>query len=210
MGNRHTVIVGLTGQTGAGKSTVASLLYGYGFAVVDADQTARSVTEKGSPVLKELAQFFGADILNGDGSLDRARLAARAFSSQEGTELLDSITHPEIVRRMLAQAEEAFLEGYEAAILDASQLFEAGLDSRCGLIISVVAPDRRRLARIMERDGIDAEAAKKRMQAQHDREFFEENADYVIHNTGTLEDLADQVREIAGIIEKTIAGGEEM
>ena len=204
MGNRHTVIVGLTGQTGAGKSTVASLLSGYGFAVVDADQTARTVTEKGSPVLKELAQFFGADILNGDGSLDRARLAARAFSSQ------DSITHPEIVRRMLAQAEEAFLEGYEAAILDASQLFEAGLDSRCGLIISVVAPDRRRLVRIMERDGIDAEAAKKRMQAQHDRKFFEENADYVIHNTGTLEDLADQVREIAGIIEKTIAGGEEM
>ena len=92
---RKAIVIGLTGQTGAGKTTVADGLRHFGYQVIKADEIARLVTEKGSPVLQELAAVFGADILTEDGSLDRALLAERAFASPEETKLLNGVTHPE-------------------------------------------------------------------------------------------------------------------
>lgn len=198
------ILVGLTGQTGSGKTTVGRLLKRLGYPVIDADLAAREVTEKGSPVLKELAEAFGEDILQEDGELDRKLLASRAFSSKDKTELLDSITHPAIIKLMDEKAQNEFDNGAKAVVLDASQLFEAGMDDECKLVVSVVAPDSWRMKRIMERDSIDESAAKERMAAQHDRQFFIDHSDYVIHNTGTLRDLSNQAREISQYIERAI------
>lgn len=198
------ILVGLTGQTGSGKTTVGRLLKRLGYPVIDADLAAREVTAKGSPVLQELAEAFGEDILKDDGELDRKRLASRAFSSKEKTELLDRITHPAIIKLMDEKAQKEFDGGAKAVVLDASQLFEAGMDDQCKLVVSVVAPDSWRMKRIMERDSIDEAAAKERMAAQHDRQFFIDHSDYVIHNTGTLRDLSNQAREISQYIERAV------
>ena len=203
---RKAIVIGLTGQTGAGKTTVAEGLRHFGYQVIKADEIARLVTEQGSPVLQELAAVFGADILNEDGSLDRALLAERAFASPEETKLLNGVTHPEIIRLINKKINGAFFDGYEGVILDASQLFESGLNERGTLVVSVVAPEDVRLKRIMERDGISEEKARLRMSAQYPEEFFRTHSNYVIENTGTAEDLKLQLRQLAGLFEQHIAG----
>ncbi len=120
---RKAIVIGLTGQTGAGKTTVADGLRHFGYQVIKADEIARLVTEKGSPVLQELAAVFGKDILKEDGTLDRALLAERAFATPEETKLLNGVTHPEILRLINKKINGAFFDGYEGVILDASQLF---------------------------------------------------------------------------------------
>lgn len=173
--------LGLTGPTGAGKTTVARLLEQNGIPLVDADAIARTVAEKGSPVLSALADTFGKDILFPDGSLDRRALAAVAFSSKENTEKLNAVTHPAIlarIRRALADA------AGDAVILDAPLLFETGLDALCDHTVAVVADEAVRLARITARDGISEEAAKKRMAVQPDTAFYAARADILLYNNG--------------------------
>lgn len=173
--------LGLTGPTGAGKSTVARLLEQNGIPLVDADAIARTVTEKGSPVLSALADTFGKDILFPDGSLDRRALAAVAFSSKENTEKLNAVSHPAIlarIRRALADATG------DTVVLDAPLLFETGLDALCDHTVAIVADEAVRLARITARDGISEEAAKKRMAVQPDTAFYAARADILLYNNG--------------------------
>lgn len=206
---RRAIIVGVTGQTGAGKSTVCEMLKKYGYAVIDADKIAALITEKGSPVLTQLSMAFGPGTLNEDGTLNRKVLAQRAFSDSSQTALLNSITHPEIVRLIMKKVNGEFWNGYEAVLIDAPQLFESGLSDKCGFIVSVTAPQKMRLSRIIERDGIDEESARLRMSAQHDENFFIENSDVVIHNDGDDEHLKEQILYTARLIETKISGEAE-
>lgn len=203
---RKAIVIGLTGQTGAGKTTVAEGLRHFGYQIIKADEVARLVTEQGSPVLTSLAFTFGADILKEDGSLNRALLAERAFASPEQTKKLNEITHPEILRLINKKVNGAFFDGYEGVVLDASQLFESGLNERCSLVVSVVAPEDVRLRRIMERDHLTEEKARLRMNAQYPEEFFRTHSDYIIENTGTAEELKLQLRQLAGLFEQHISG----
>ena len=174
--------LGLTGPTGAGKSTVAALLAAKGIPLVDADAVARTVTEKGSPVLASLAATFGDSILRDDGSLDRKALAALAFSSKENTAKLNAVTHPAIlarIRKALAQTKG------KAVILDAPLLFETGLQSLCDYTAAIVADESVRLLRITARDGISEKEARKRMAAQPDTAFYAARADILLYNNGT-------------------------
>lgn len=203
---RKAIIVGLTGQTGAGKSTVAAMLERFGYSIVDADKVARLVTGKGSPVMKLLTDAFGEDIVDEDGSLRRDLLAARAFSSPENTRKLNDITHPEICRLIMKKVEGRFFMGYEGVIVDAPQLFESGLASKCTLVLSVTAREDIRLRRIMERDGVSEAEARLRMQAQLPESFFREHSDIILENNGTPESLHEQVTQAARIIEDVISG----
>ncbi|MBO4446268.1 MAG: dephospho-CoA kinase [Clostridia bacterium] len=203
---RKAIKVGLTGTTGAGKSTVAEGLKKYGYAVIDADRIARIATEKNSPLLPKLAEAFGNDIINEDGSLNRKLLAERAFKGDFERNTLNSITHPEIIRLMNKKIHGAFWDGYEAVIIDAPQLFESGMDKSCNLIISVVAPEEVRLKRIMERDELTEELARRRMRAQLPDDFFRQNSDYVIENTGDEEALKEKILYVARMIEVKISG----
>ena len=206
---RKAIKVGLTGQTGAGKSVVANELKKYGYAIIDADEIAHLATEKGSPLLPQLSDAFGVDIIKPDGTLDKILLATRAFQSPENTRTLNTITHPEICRLILKKINGAFFDGYEAAVIDAPQLFESKLSYDCNFIISVIAPEETRLARIIERDGISEEQAQLRMSAQLSEEYFKEHSDVVIENDGDLEKLKEQVLYCVRLIETKISGGEE-
>lgn len=170
-------VIGLTGPTGAGKSTVAAAFRKLGCAVVDADRVARSVVDR-PDCLTRLKDAFGADIIRRDGTLDRHELARRAFSSPESTRKLNDVTHPVIIAECRRQIETARSTECKAVILDAPLLFESGKQSLCDATVGVITPDSSRLKRIMARDGISEEAARQRMAAQHGNDYFRRNAGY--------------------------------
>ena len=176
------LIIGLTGKTGAGKTTVASYLKEKGCYIIDGDIIARQITEKGSEILPVLQKAFGDDILDENGCLIRKSLAQRAFSSKENTNLLNSITHPEIKRR--CEKEIAFAEdnGYKVAVIDAAAILEGDCKDLCEKIVVVHADKDTRLERILKRDAITKEQAMTRINAQKDDEYYFSQADIIIRN----------------------------
>ena len=190
-------IIGLTGQTGAGKTEVARMLSELGAAVISADAAARRVVAE-PEVRAQLCAAFG-DILNPDGSLDRRKLARIAFSDPSKLSRLNAITHPRIIARMLEEAEQAT---GDLVIFDAPQLFEAGADAYCGTIICVLADRERRITRLTARDGLSRDQIELRMSAQYDEAFFRSLSDAVIENNGTSDDLRAQV---AALYERLVA-----
>ena len=184
-------IIGLTGQTGAGKSEVARLLKDRGLPVVSADEAARIAVED-SEVKAMLCASFG-DVLKEDGGLDRRRLAQIAFSSPGRTAVLNAITHPVIARIMFEEAEQLY---GDTVVFDASQLFESGEDAFCDRIVGVLADPELRLDRIIRRDGITREEAQRRMSAQYHEEFFLAFCDDILYNNGSTEKLYSSVKEL--------------
>ncbi len=186
-------LMGLTGPTGAGKSTVAALLNQHHLPIIDADDATRAVQTAGSPCLAALAKAFGADILRQDGTLDRRALATRAFADANSTAKLNAVAHPFILEEIRRRAEAIQASGAKMAVLDAPLLFEADLDRECALSVVVLATPAVRETRICARDQLDAAAAKQRMAAQPDDAFYRDRADVVIVNDGDLDALAAQV-----------------
>lgn len=187
-------ILGLTGQTGAGKSMAASLFQERGYSIIDCDQIAHEITAAGSPVLSALASKFGNEILRSDGSLNRQKLAELAFSSKENTKALNAITHPAIIQETKRLA---LLSGEKnhPCVIDAPLLFQSGLDAICDFTIAVIAPTELRLARIEKRDQIDENTAKKRNSAQEEESYYKERADFLIRNYPPYE-LKDEVLSV--------------
>lgn len=191
--------VGLTGGIGSGKSTVARMLGGAGFAVVDADQVARDIMTPGSPVLEEVAAAFGADLIGDDGALDRGELARRAFATTEDTQRLNAITHPAIrteSERRFAAAEEA---GEQAVIYDMPLLVDLGLNQDMDLTVVVDVDKEERIRRLVDKRGLDEADARARMAQQIDDATRLAAADVVIDNNGPLDALEPQV---AALIKK--------
>ena len=178
-------LIGLTGQTGAGKSAVADYLAQRCFAVLNADKMVADVYRESPVCLKAVAACFGGDILRDVGSLDRPLLAKRAFSSPENTALLGKIVHPFVIAETLRllKAQEGLV------LLDAPQLFESNMDVLCDCTVCVTAPEEIRLKRILERDRITEEQARERMKAQLDEAFFREHTDHLIENNSGLPQL---------------------
>ncbi len=195
-------VIGLTGQSGAGKTTVSRVFSQNGFAVIDADIISREVTEKGQPCLTELSEAFGSDIINSDGTLNRKRLGSIVFSDREKLRQLNGIIYPYIIYRIISRIDELSEEGRELILLDAPTLFEANADDLCDLIISVTADESIRMSRIIARDNITPEAAKKRFESQYSEHFFVNHSDFVIINNKTPDVLAAKAEEVAGKIKE--------
>ncbi len=190
------LVVGLTGPMGSGKSAVASIFLENGYVLIDADKVAREVVEKGSPVLEELRKTFGDDVINSDGTLNRKLLAKKAFSSDEGAQRLNAITHPAIVSLVERRIEEYSNDGYEKIVYDAPLLFESGTDKLCDKIVSVIAPKKLRIARVKSRDNMTENDIESRMNAQHDDSFYIEKSDFVIKNDSDLETLFENTQAV--------------
>ena len=186
--------IGLIGGSGCGKSTVASLFTEYGLGHIDCDQVARQVVEPGMPCLAELVDYFGADILQADGRLNRPQLARIAFSSQDQTQALNRITHKYILSYTDRLIEEMIDK--PGVIIDAAALAESGYLETCDHVIAVVAPKYKRLRRIMRRDNIHWIAARRRLRAQKKDAFYRSFADYVIYNNKGLDHVKKQVKTI--------------
>ncbi len=189
-------VIGLTGPTGAGKSLVADTFRAAGVPIIDADRVARQVTEPNTACLQALCAEFGDDILHDDGSLNRQELARRAFATPEGAKRLNNITHPAIMEAIRQQLEDLADAGHPLAVLDAPLLYEAGADVLCDRIIAVLAPAEMRLDRIMARDGLDREAATRRMNAQPSDDFYTRDGVTVLTNDTTPKALIQQAQAI--------------
>ena len=175
-------IIGLTGLTGAGKSTVAQKLMAYGCYHIDADKVAREVINNNENVKNKLKERFGEDVINPDGTTNRPLLASRAFSREENTNALNEITHPAVTEEIQSIIKDMEEVGYRGIIIDAIALFESGEDALCDFTVAVVAPKEIRLERIMKRDNITEEKALERINAQKDESFFTSRADFVLWN----------------------------
>ncbi|MGN0656216.1 MAG: dephospho-CoA kinase [Ruminiclostridium sp.] len=197
------VIVGLTGMSGAGKTTACEAFREAGFAVIDCDRAAREVVEKGRPALKVIVSAFSPEILNSDGTLNRRKFGNIIFSDSEKRQLLNGIIYPYISYTIISEI-CGFLGGGEKHILvDAPTLFESGTDSLCDLVVSVVANEKLCLSRIMFRDSLTDEQAKNRLSSQYPADFYREKSAYCVENTGTQEQLREKILAIAAEIGET-------
>ncbi len=191
MSRARPYVIGLTGNIACGKSLVLRALAELGAETIDADQVAREVMSRGSPVLEDVGRAFGPEVMNPDGSLDRRALARIVFSDPEQLARLESIVHPpvvELIRRRVAESRSPVV------VIDAIKLFEAGLAGDCDEVWVVTCKPEQQLARLMARDRIGEDEALLRIRAQPPQEEKVHRADRVIDNSGTIEETIAQVR----------------
>ncbi|MBP3947603.1 dephospho-CoA kinase [Corynebacterium sp. Marseille-P3884] len=188
--------IGLTGGIGSGKSTVAKLLAEAGFEVVDADQIARDIMEPGSPVLDDVADAFGADVIREDGTLDRGKLAGRAFVDKRATEKLNSITHPAIRAESERRFADAEADGEPAVVYDMPLLVDIGMHRDMDFTVVVDVDADERVRRLVSSRGLDEADARARIAQQIDDATRKAAADVIIDNNGAIDALRPQVDEL--------------
>lgn len=187
------LIVGITGGIGSGKSAVTQRFEAHGITVVDADLAARVIVEPGREALDAIAAHFGPEILQADGTLDRAALRQRVFADQQQRLWLERLTHPLIGQEILTQV-DASQSAY--TILSSPLLLESNQKTMADIIVVVDVPEEVQLARTMARDDNDESQVKRIMAAQMSREERLSRADIVIDNSRSLEELDETVEEL--------------
>lgn len=184
-------VLGLTGPTGAGKTTVLKYLQEKGAQVLDCDKIYYEMLSSHADLRRELEETFG-DVFLPDGSLDRPKLGKLVFENENAMQKLNTIIYYYMgleVRRRLVQAKNS---GAELAVIDAINLIQSGLGELCAMTVAVTAPEEVRLQRIMARDGIDRAYASSRIRAQENDEFFARHCHAVLFNDGTEEELKEK------------------
>ncbi|WP_159881569.1 dephospho-CoA kinase [Paenibacillus puerhi] len=186
--------IGLTGGIASGKSTVAAMLVRRGALLVDADRIAREVVEPNTPVLAQVIERFGADLLLQDGSLNRKKLGEKVFGDPEALRDLEGLLHPPI-RATMRERMSRYQEDHpdKLVVVDIPLLYESGLQGMVEEVMVVYVPREVQLARLIARDGMSPEEAEKRLNAQMSIEDKKRMADIVITNTGSLEETEGQI-----------------
>ncbi len=185
-------IIGLTGDAGSGKSTVARILAELGAEVMDADQVTRALTAPETPLLSAIVAAFGEDVLNPDGTLDRPRLAARVFVEPEELARLNRLTHPPVLEVLQKAIAEARRRGPGVLVLEVPLLLETGLDALVDEVWVVTADRPVKLTRLTSR-GLNPQLAQRILSAQMPQEEKVRRADRIIDNNGSLTRTRDQV-----------------
>lgn len=199
--------VGLTGGIAAGKSVVGEMFVALGAHLVQADRIAHSLMQPGEPVYNEVVRHFGREILNPDGSVNRAKLAEAAFGAPEAgerparVEELNRIVHPAVIRSQEEWMNAISLQNpHGVAIVEAALLLEAGAAKRFDSLLVVTCKTEQRAERFAKRQKIDLETARaevaRRMSAQFPDEEKVKAADYVIDNSGSLAHTREQVQQV--------------
>jgi dephospho-CoA kinase len=185
------MIVGLTGGIGSGKTAVAGMLSDRGAVIVDTDVIAREIVEPPSPTLDRIRQEFGQDVLTTDGRLDRGSIAKIVFADEAKRRRLNEITHPEILKRVLATIGR--YPPSTIVVVVAPLLFESGFERNCQKVVAVTAPEAIRLRRVMDRDGSTLADVRERMRAQLADDEYERRADLIVRNDAGADALTREV-----------------
>lgn len=193
--------IGITGPTGAGKTTALNALRELGVEIIDADAVYHQLLAESRELKEALVSAFGSDILDKDGQVDRRALAQAVYPDRLPE--LNGITHPFVVDEVECQIARAEERGYPGVAIDAIALVESGLARRCDAVVAILAPLELRIRRIMTRDGIDEAYARRRALAQKEEAFFRANSQYVLENGP--EDTPESFREKAlGLFRKLL------
>lgn len=188
------MVLGLTGQSGSGKTTICEQLSDNNCYILNCDKLAHVVLN--SPkCLDKIVEEFSVNILDADKNLNRKALSAIVFGDREKLNKLNEIAHPIIVEAIAEKIEENKLIN-DIIILDAPTLFESGADKLCDKIIGVVSNEENLIKRIMARDNITLEAVKRRLSNQHNIDYFKEHCDFIIQNNSGITDLKNQINDI--------------
>ena len=191
------MLIGLTGGVATGKSLVTDELKRLGALVIDADIIAREVLRPGDAVYEAVLTEFGESILDDSNEIDRKKLGNMVFNDSEKLKMLNSLTHPEIIRRMKARV-EALERGAPGAlvVIDAPLLIEVGMHKDVDRVIVIYADNDRQIERLRTREGISVKEAITRISAQIPMEEKIKLADHIIDNSGTKEATIKAVQEL--------------
>lgn len=189
------MLIGITGQIGAGKSTAADVMSQMGAVVIDADKIGRKVVENNPKLLKQLVRTFGRDILTTTGKLDRIKTAEIAFSNKSNKKKLDRMVHPYLLRELKKQT-ISLSKKYEVIVIDAALLLDWRLDKFVDRILVIHCGEKLRFKRLQKR-GISPTDAKARQRLQLPFIEFKKRADKVIFNNGTIASLENKVKNWA-------------
>ena len=180
------MIIGITGGTGCGKTTLLEAVKDCGGVVLDCDAIYHRLLNEDATLLQEIGNAFPGSVRNG--RLNRKRLGQQVFSDKKKLKMLNKITHGRVKEEVLR-----LLSGRpKIAAIDAISLFEGGLAELCDFTVAVTAPEKQRIVRLMQRDMITEEYARNRISAQHTDRWFREKCDYYLHNAGTEEEFREK------------------
>jgi dephospho-CoA kinase len=200
------LLVGLTGNIGSGKSTVAQMLSERGATIIDADVLARRAVEVGTAGYEKIVERWKSDVLGPDGQLDRAALRRIVFADHEQLEELNAIVHPEVERLRLRLLDQARKRGDRLVVCDIPLLFERHMTDRFDRIILVDAHRAVRLERLVNDRGLSETEAMEMIAAQMPAELKRARADFVIDNDGTLTKLERRVQDVWNTLMSHAAG----
>jgi len=189
--------VGLTGGIASGKSTVSKIFASFGAKVLDADEVAREVLLPGQPAWTRLRQAFGQEFFRPDGTVRRKQLRRLVFADAEKRSQLNAIVHPEVMKEIDRRSEILSSSVQNGVLLvDVPLLLEVGVANRFDKVVVVYVSERVQINRLQQRDGISEKEAKQALNAQMALSKKVEQADYLIDNSGTLEETRSQVEKV--------------
>ncbi len=187
------MIIGLTGGTGTGKTTISALFEQKGFKVIDFDKVTHEVYAPGSACINEISAAFGKEILLPDGSLNRRQLGEIVFADKKSLDTLNDIVY----KYILAHTNKTIKAHKDKKLLlDAPTLFEAGLNKICDCIIGVIARKDIKISRVSVRDSLDTKSIEERINSQKPDSFYRDNCDFIIENNEGFRELEIQVNSI--------------
>lgn len=188
-------IIGITGSSGSGKSTVTQILEkGLKAKTINADEVVKQMQTQSSKYFEKIVELFGKEIIQENGSLNRKKLAQIIFQDKIQKEELDKLTYTYVVEEIKKQVNNT--QG-DYVIIDAPLLIESKLNEICDAVIAVISNKEEQMKRICNRDNIEKNDAKLRIEAQKDNEFYKKNADYVVENNGgNYNELMGRIRKL--------------
>lgn len=189
-------IIGITGSSGAGKSTICEILKKeYDVKVINADKVAKKLSQKGTRYISEIVEKFGIDILDEQGELKRKKLAEIIYTDPKKREELNQCTLKYISEEIKKQINNN--KKYSTVIIDAPLLFESELNDLCNVVIGVISKEELQIERIVARDNVDYAHAERRLKAQKSNEFYIKNCDEIVENNDDIHYIEEEIRMIA-------------
>ena len=187
--------IGLTGGIGSGKSTASAYLEKLGSYIFDADSEAKKILASNEKVQNDIIEEFGSDVLDGDGKIDKKKLARTAFQDEDHQLILNSIIHPFVFKELYSQFEKISTNGkHSSFVVDGAVILESGLDQHLDFILLIASLLKFRIERAIKRGNISREDILRRIELQWTDLEKSEMADYTIHNNGSQKELEEKIR----------------
>ena len=193
MSANNTLIIGLTGGIGSGKTVVANYLVSLGAVHADADAISRGLTAPGGAALPAIREQFGDEVFCEDGTLNRRALGDVVFADTRARHALEAIIHPQVQHAVIECIDHARSEGADAVLLDVPLLFETGMDALCDVTWVITADQETRVQRVLARDNLSREQVESRIASQMSDEERCSRATHVIRNEQSVEKLKSEV-----------------